>query len=192
MHASSAHAYDRVSQYYDLLQERRVAANMPQCVELLAALVGRGRALELGVGTGRIALPLAASGAVVSGIDNSPLMLDRLRDKPGAERLTLVCDDFLDVPIAGPFDLIYSVFLFGYLLAQSAQVRCMVAVHERLSGPRGVRPADPAAAGGDAAGRRQGDAGAGTRRPWTRAMRRCCCCAPVRIRWGSWCSNASC
>lgn len=133
MHISSVHAYDRVSQYYDLLQEKRAAANAAQCAQLLAALVGGGTALELGVGTGCIALPLAASGAVVSGIDNSPLMLDRLRDKPGAERLTLVCDDFVDVPIAGPFDLIYSVFSFGYLLAQSEQVRCLVAVRERLS-----------------------------------------------------------
>ncbi|UKE68919.1 class I SAM-dependent methyltransferase [Xanthomonas cerealis pv. cerealis] len=133
MHVSSAHAYDRVSQYYDLLQEQRAAANAAQCAQLLAALAGGGTALELGVGTGCIALPLSASGAVVSGIDNSPLMLHRLRDKPGAERLTLVCDDFVDVPIAGPFDLIYSVFSFGYLLAQSEQVRCLGAVRERLS-----------------------------------------------------------
>lgn len=60
-------------------------------------------------------------------------MLDMLRAKPGAERLTLVCADFVDVPVAGPFDLIYSVYSLGYLLTQDEQLRCLRAVRERLA-----------------------------------------------------------
>ncbi|WP_372172258.1 trans-aconitate 2-methyltransferase [Xanthomonas axonopodis] len=133
MDASSAHAYDQVSQYYDRLRDHWAAASAAQCAQALAALVGTGTALELGIGTGRIALPLAAGGAAVCGIDNSPGMLDMLRAKPGAERLTLVCADFVDVPVAGPFDLIYSVYSLGYLLTQDDQLRCLRAVRERLA-----------------------------------------------------------
>ncbi|WP_045737470.1 class I SAM-dependent methyltransferase [Xanthomonas sp. MUS 060] len=134
MHAMSEKTYDRIAHYYDGLRDGLGAsANTSQCVQALSALVRTGTALELGIGTGRIALPLAASGATVCGIDNSQGMLDRLRAKPGAERVRLVCDNFVDVPVAGLFDLIYSVFSFGYLLEQSEQVRCFAAVRERLS-----------------------------------------------------------
>ncbi len=133
MDGSSAHAYDQVSQYYDRLRDHWAAASAAQCAQALAALVGSGTALELGIGTGRIALPLAAGGAAVCGIDNSPGMLDMLRAKPGAERLTVVCADFVDVPVAGPFDLIYSVCSLGYLLTQEEQLRCLRAVRERLA-----------------------------------------------------------
>ncbi|WP_045770614.1 class I SAM-dependent DNA methyltransferase [Xanthomonas albilineans] len=134
MHATSEEAYNRIAQYYDWLRDVLWnSANTPQCVRTLAALVSTGTALELGVGTGRIALPLAASGATVCGIDNSQAMLDKLRVKSGAERLRLVCGNFVDVPVAGAFDLIYSVFSFGYLLEQNEQVCCLAAVRERLS-----------------------------------------------------------
>ncbi|RWU20094.1 class I SAM-dependent methyltransferase [Xanthomonas phaseoli] len=133
MDGSSAHAYDQVSQYYDRLRDHWAAASAAQCAQALAALVGSDTALELGIGTGRIALPLAAGGAAVCGIDNSPGMLDMLRAKPGAERLTVVCADFVDVPVAGPFDLIYSVCSLGYLLTQEEQLRCLRAVRERLA-----------------------------------------------------------
>src|SRR3954451_7422114 len=62
-------------------------------VERLAELAGDGRALEFAIGTGRIALPLAECGVPVAGIDNSEAMLDRLRAKPGAQRIEVVAGD---------------------------------------------------------------------------------------------------
>jgi SAM-dependent methyltransferase len=101
-------------------------------VEFLAGLARGGPALELAIGTGRIALPLAARGITVDGIDISQPMVDRLRAKPGGERLNVVIGDFADVPVAGRYPLIYLVFntLFN-LLTQDDQVRCFenVAAH---------------------------------------------------------------
>src|SRR5690348_7776343 len=101
-------------------------------VAFLARLAGEGPALELAIGTGRIALPLAARGVRVDGIDFSGAMLDRLREKPGSERIALTLGDFADVPVSGTYRLIYVVFntLFN-LLTQDEQVRCFenVAAH---------------------------------------------------------------
>jgi hypothetical protein len=101
-------------------------------VSLLHELA-RGRpALELAIGTGRIALPLAARGTPVDGIDLSPAMVAKLRSKPGGEALAVSMGDFADVGIEGTYGLIYIVFntLFN-LLSQEEQVRCFenVAVH---------------------------------------------------------------
>jgi SAM-dependent methyltransferase len=101
-------------------------------VAFLSELAGGGPALELAIGTGRIALPLAARGVHVDGIDISPAMVAKLREKPGGEQLSVTMGDFADVAVPGTYPLIYVVFntLFN-LLTQDEQVRCFenVAAH---------------------------------------------------------------
>ena len=101
-------------------------------VTFLAQRAGPGPALELGIGTGRIALPLAARGIRVDGVDLSPAMVDQLRAKPGGDQLCVTMGDLADVPVPGTYRLIYVVFntLFN-LLTQEDQVRCFenVAAH---------------------------------------------------------------
>lgn len=101
-------------------------------VAFLEQLARGGPALELAIGTGRIALPLAGRGVCVDGIDLSPAMVAKLRAKPGGDRLAVTMGDFADVPVSGAYRLIYVVFntLFN-LLNQDDQVRCFenVAAH---------------------------------------------------------------
>jgi SAM-dependent methyltransferase len=101
-------------------------------VAFLAELAGPGPALELAIGTGRIALPLAATGIRVDGVDISTAMVDQLRARPGGDKLAVVIGDFADVPVAGTYRLVYVVWntLFN-LLTQDDQVRCFgnVAAH---------------------------------------------------------------
>ena len=94
-------------------------------VQLLADLAGRGRALEFGIGTGRIALPLAEHGVRVSGIDNSEAMVARLRAKPGSEEIDATIGDFARTRVDGEFSLVYLVFntIFN-LVTQDDQVAC--------------------------------------------------------------------
>jgi SAM-dependent methyltransferase len=125
---------DRMAAIYDRYVDPTVGATTDAAVDFLAGLVGSGRALELGVGTGRIALPLAERGAHVCGVDASTSMLDRLRAKPGADLVSLAVGDFGDVPVDGVFDLVYVVFnTFFALLEQSKQVRCFQRVSEHLT-----------------------------------------------------------
>jgi len=79
-------------------------------VELLASLAGDGAALELGIGTGRIALPLSERGIRVAGIDSSEAMIARLREKPGAERIDVAIGDFASACVDGEFAVVYLVF----------------------------------------------------------------------------------
>ena len=96
-----------------------------ETVDLLAELAGSGRALELAIGTGRIALPLAERGVPVDGIELSPDMVARLREKPGGDDLTVVMGDMSRVEAPGRYRLIYLVFNTVYnLLTQDDQVRC--------------------------------------------------------------------
>lgn len=101
-------------------------------VELLAGLAGAGRALELGIGTGRVALPLAARGVEVEGIDASAGMVARLRAKPGGDRIPVTMGDFADVAVDGSFSLVYVPFTTFFALdSQAEQIRCLknVAAH---------------------------------------------------------------
>src|SRR6516164_5264604 len=101
-------------------------------VELLAGLAGGGRALELGIGTGRIALPLARRGVPVSGIDLSQAMVARLRAKPGGAQIDVTIGDFATARAEGTFTLAYLVFnTIMNLTTQEAQVACFrnVAAH---------------------------------------------------------------
>ena len=113
------------------------AAVVGPAVDLLAELAGDGAALELGIGTGRIALPLARRGVPVHGIDLSEAMVARLRAKPGAEEIGVTIGDFATTSVDGTFSLAYLVFnTINNLTTQDAQVACFenVATHLRPGG----------------------------------------------------------
>jgi SAM-dependent methyltransferase len=94
-------------------------------VDLLAELVGDGAALEFGVGTGRVALPLAARGVPVSGIELSTAMADQLRAKDDAHRVEVTIGDMATTRVDGCFRLVYLVFnTIGNLTTQAQQVAC--------------------------------------------------------------------
>jgi SAM-dependent methyltransferase len=118
-------------------------------VDFLAGLVGDG-ALELGIGTGRIALPLSKRGVRVHGIDLSEAMVAKLREKPGADEIEVTIGDFARTRVGGTFSLAYLVFnTIGNLTTQDAQVACFenVAAHLEPGGcfviEVGVRTAPP-------------------------------------------------
>src|SRR5438445_494843 len=94
-------------------------------VLLRVELAGSGRALELGIGTGRIALPLAQKGVPVHGIELSVAMVARLRAKPGGDDIHVTIGDFATATVGGTFSLAYLVFntIFN-LTTQEAQVAC--------------------------------------------------------------------
>jgi len=101
-------------------------------VDLLVQLAGEGRALELGIGTGRIAVPLAQRGVPVHGIEMSKAMVARLRAKPGADEIGVTIGDFATTTVEGTFAVAYLVFnTIGNLTTQAAQVACFrnVAAH---------------------------------------------------------------
>ena len=103
-------------------------------VAFLAHLAGQGPVLELAIGAGRIALPLAAQGHRVDGFDIAPAMVAQLRTKPGGAALAVTIGDFADVPVPGAYSLIYVVWntLFN-LLTQEDQVRCFENVARHLT-----------------------------------------------------------
>ena len=99
----------------------------------LAADGGPGPVLELGIGTGRVALPLAERGVDVHGVDGSEAMVAQLRAKPGGQDIPVTMGDFSDVPVEGPFALIFvAAGSFFELPSQEAQVRCFENVARRL------------------------------------------------------------
>jgi len=118
----------------EVYDELAVRGDEDATVAFLAALAGDGRALELAIGTGRIALPLAARGVRVDGIDFSSHMVAKLRAKPGGEELEVTIGDFADVGVPGRYPLIYVVFnSFFNLLTQDDQVRCFENVASHLT-----------------------------------------------------------
>lgn len=101
-------------------------------VNFLVELAGSGRALELGIGTGRIALPLAKRGVPVHGIDMSRAMVAKLHAKPGSENIGVTIGDFATTTVDGRFSVAYLVFnTISNLTTQAAQVACFrnVAAH---------------------------------------------------------------
>jgi SAM-dependent methyltransferase len=101
-------------------------------VDFLADLAGDGAALELGIGTGRIALPLAQRGVRVHGVDLSEAMVARLRAKPGADEIGVTIGDFATTSVEGTFSVAYLVFnTINNLTTQDEQVACFenVAAH---------------------------------------------------------------
>lgn len=121
---------DAAASYDEISQRGDEAAT----VAFLEQFARGGPALELAIGTGRIALPLAGRGIKVSGIDISQAMLNRLRSKVGAENIEVVLGNFADVAVPGTYRLIYVVFntLFN-LLTQDEQVRCFENVASHLT-----------------------------------------------------------
>jgi SAM-dependent methyltransferase len=124
---------ERVAERYDdPTDEMFQAAAVDPVVDFLADLAGDGRALELGIGTGRIALPLAQRGVHVHGIDLSEAMVARLRAKPGAEEIGVTIGDFATTAVEGTFSLAYLVFnTIMNLTTQGEQISCFrnVAAH---------------------------------------------------------------
>jgi hypothetical protein len=118
-----------VAEVYDDVAQR---GDEMATVAFLEQLARGGPALELAIGSGRIALPLAARGIRVDGIDFSSAMVAKLRAKPGGDQIAVTMGDFADVAVPGTYRLIYVVFntLFN-LLTQDEQVRCFenVAAH---------------------------------------------------------------
>ena len=121
---------DRIADVYD---EWYAELDPATAVELLAELAGDGRVLELAIGSGRIALPLAARGVEVHGIDASERMVERLRAKPGGEAIPVTMGDFAEVPVEGTFRVVFVAFnTFFALPDQEAQLRCFARVAEHL------------------------------------------------------------
>lgn len=123
---------ERIAEVYD--DWPRLPTNTGPAVEFLAAVAGPGPVLELGIGTGRIALPLLERGFSVHGIDASPAMVARLRAKPGGDRIPVVMGNFADMAIEGRFSLIFVAFntFFG-LLSQDEQLRGFAGIAEHLT-----------------------------------------------------------
>jgi SAM-dependent methyltransferase len=138
MDDEDGHFGERVAASYD-----ESAADMFEpgvvepAVDVLADLAGSGRALELGIGTGRVALPLARRGIRVHGIDSSRAMVSRLRAKPGGDAIGVTIGDFATTRVDGTFSVAYLVFnTITNLTTQAAQVGCFrnVAAHLEPNG----------------------------------------------------------
>jgi SAM-dependent methyltransferase len=124
---------ERVAARYDAdAADMFEPAMVDPVVDFLADLAGGGAALELGIGTGRIALPLSRRGVRVHGIDLSSAMVERLGAKPGADAVGVTIGDFATVTVDGRFRLAYLVFnTIMNLTTQDEQVACFrnVAAH---------------------------------------------------------------
>jgi len=127
------HFGERVAARYDETSAGMFdPAVVDPAVDLLAELAGGGRALELGIGTGRIGLPLARRGVPVHGIELSRAMAARLREKPGGDAIGVTIGDFATTTVDGTFSVAYLVFnTIMNLTTQAAQVACFrnVAAH---------------------------------------------------------------
>ncbi len=121
------------ARYDDPSDEMFQPAAIEPAIDFLAALAGDGPAVELGIGTGRIALPLAARGVEVHGIDLSSAMVARLRAKPGGDEVPVAIGDFATTRAEGAFSLAYLVFnTINNLTTQEAQVACFENVAAQL------------------------------------------------------------
>lgn len=116
---------DRVAQTYDRDHGNTDPKRIARCVEVLADLAGDGPILEFAIGTGRIALPLAATGRCVKGIELSRAMVDELRKKEQGPPLEVAIGDMTTVRVPGTFALVCLVFnTIDNLTTQDAQLAC--------------------------------------------------------------------
>ena len=124
---------ERIAKQYDATSPEMFEPSVVEAaVNFLADLAGSGAALELGIGTGRIALPLSRRGIRVHGIDLSPAMVARLQAKPGAGDIGVTIGDFATTRVDGTFTLAYLVYnTIMNLTTQDEQVECFrnVAAH---------------------------------------------------------------
>ncbi len=132
------HLSPAVATNYDASVSDRFSADaVGPVVDVLAEFAGNGPAVEFAVGTGRLALPLAETGAVVLGIDFSEAMLDELKKKDGADRISLTLGDMTETLVCADASLVYLVFnTIGNLRTQQQQVACFrnAAAHLRPGG----------------------------------------------------------
>ena len=119
-------SFDPVAEFYDQTSAHMFSEEvLTPAVDLLAELAGSGPALELAIGTGRVALPLAARGVPVSGIDASRKMVERLREKPGGKDIPVAIGDMSMTSIEETFSLAYLVWNgLWNLRTQEKQVAC--------------------------------------------------------------------
>ena len=122
---------DRIAEVYDGLYS---GLDTEGAVGMLTELAGSGPVLELAIGTGRLALPLAERGLEVHGLDASEGMVAKLREKPGGDRIQVTMGNFADVDVEGRFSLIFIAFntLFA-LLTQEEQLRCFANAANHLA-----------------------------------------------------------
>lgn len=121
---------ERIANVYDDWYDEYDEATLTTLSEIAQG----GSVLELGIGTGRVALPLQHSGLWIKGIDSSRAMVDRLHSKPGGKEIPVVMGNFADVAVEGQYSLIYVlVNTFYALLTQEEQVRCFRNVAQHLS-----------------------------------------------------------
>jgi SAM-dependent methyltransferase len=125
---------ERIAPVYDEWYGQAQFLDTDAAVTFLVELAGRGPVLELAIGTGRVALPLAALRLDVHGIDSSEAMVAKLREKPGGDAIPVTMGNFADVPVEGSFSLVYVVFnTFFALDSQDEQIRCFENVAARLT-----------------------------------------------------------
>ena len=133
MHADDGYFDERIAARYDeSAAEMFDPMAVAPVVDFLVEIAGSGDVLELGIGTGRIALPLAGRGVPVHGIELSRAMAAKLRAKPGGEDLGVTIGDFATTSVDGSFSLVYLVFnTIMNLTTQPVQVACFrnVAAH---------------------------------------------------------------
>lgn len=125
---------DRIAEIYDERYLESFREDTEGAVAFLRELAGPGPALELGIGTGRVALPLMEAGVEVHGIDASEAMVTKLRAKPGGDRIPMTIGSFEEFSLDTRFPLVYVVFntLFA-LLSQEEQVTCFRSVARHLA-----------------------------------------------------------
>jgi SAM-dependent methyltransferase len=127
---------ERIADVYDTLAH--IPTNTNDSVALLAELAHGGRVLELGIGTGRLALPLRERGVNVEGLDASPAMVAKLRNKAGGHEIPVTMGNFAELTVDGRFSLIFVAFnTFFALLTQEDQLRCFASVAAHLE-PQGA------------------------------------------------------
>ena len=132
---TSATYGDRIADVYDDIYRPE---DVTDCINILSELASGGRALELGIGTGRIAIPLAASGVEVHGIDSSKAMVAQLRVKEDGGEIPVSIGDFANLDVDGTFSLIFVVAnTFLGLTSQEDQIRCFENVASHLD-ERGI------------------------------------------------------
>ena len=122
--------YDESKRYDDV----DTRGDEEETVAFLARLAGRRDALELAIGTGRIALPLTEAGVRVDGIELSPHMVDRMREKPGGSKIDVTIGDMSRMTTRRTYGLVYLVYnTIGNLLTQDDQVRCFENAERHLA-----------------------------------------------------------
>jgi SAM-dependent methyltransferase len=136
VHGYGPATYGRyIADYYDEHHAQFPWCDPTEPVDFLVErLAGRGPALELGVGTGRVAVPLALRGVEVHGVDASAEMVEQMRAKPGGEDVHVFFGNMADVPADGSYPLVYVPFnTFFALTTQAEQVRCFRNVESHLT-----------------------------------------------------------